>query len=397
MKNLIRKAIYLGIIAGLFCFAGCQNTFEPPQEAPLFNGANGGKDTGRVAVVIGDGASSADGSVRTVAPAASDFTKVTLTFDGPVPQDSVDVSGGGEEIELHTGTWTISAAGYTGTGTAAAEGSVTVNVTNGGTTPANILLKPKTGGAAGSFSYSLTIPSALQSAGLYITTVAGGDVDTITLSPGDNSSTKNLTPGQYLVRVRLQMGTEYSGLTEALHIYSGLTSTLSKTYSAADFQVESIPLPPALIGHWDSGYDGYIIRDHGADQGADRYELTYDGDYGEGWGDFSYAGFIRYVCQYDSTSGVIILQYHEGSLPTGAWDFSGDPPDGRGARFQAVYYLDLVFQSSIEMGNANGFTSELGSNQETLTLDDAIEKFADHRDLYYTMGVAAPFYWSSPE
>jgi hypothetical protein len=74
---------------------------------------------------------------------------------------------------------------------------------------------------------------------LTITTPEGAAVEggTVTLTAGIvNTSTKTLASGQYLVQVRLAKGGKYAGLTEALHIYPGLTSELpEKTYTDADF------------------------------------------------------------------------------------------------------------------------------------------------------------------
>jgi hypothetical protein len=189
---------------------------------------------GRVAIVIGD-------SARTVAPGTEDFTKYTLTFSGPGVHADVDASGGSAEVELSVGEWTITATGYTGEDpdcTAVAEGSVTVTVSSEGT-QANIPLKPKTSGVQGTFSYALTT-TAVTSRELIISEADGTVIDTITLT-NTSTGTKDLDPGQYLVRIRLQSGTgdsaKYAGLTEVLHIYSGMTSTLTKDYTAADFNI----------------------------------------------------------------------------------------------------------------------------------------------------------------
>jgi hypothetical protein len=239
MKNFIRKAIYLGIIFGVFSFAGCQNPLAPSRETPSST------NMGRVAIVIGD-------SARTIAPDTEDFTKYTLTFFGSSAHESVDViANSAHQEELPVGDWIITATGYT-TGedsdfTAVAEGSVTVTVSSSTTTNANILLKPKTGGdlAKGTFHYALMIEAYPGTGQLVITTASGEAVEggTIELSYGYavKEGDIELDPGQYMVRVRLaQTGTDgtekYAGFTESLHIYSGLTSTFpQKTYTDEDF------------------------------------------------------------------------------------------------------------------------------------------------------------------
>jgi hypothetical protein len=201
---------------------------------------------GRVAVSIGGGA--AKGSARTIAPDTSEFTKYTLTFSGPEGDTAnpVDTDDGSATVALPAGLWTISVTGYTGAEGSyveAAQGSASVNIVAGYTGTVNILLGPKTGGAQGTFGFSLSIPYGLESSELIITTATGDPVETITLSysfAGIEGST-SLDPGEYLVRIRLQKGTgdaaSYAGLTEALHIYPGLTSALpEQEFEEDDFK-----------------------------------------------------------------------------------------------------------------------------------------------------------------
>ncbi|MDR1029971.1 MAG: hypothetical protein LBL76_03760, partial [Treponema sp.] len=231
MKRFFLKALYLGVVLGIAGLAGCQNPFDPIRE-PAAQGK------GRVVVTIGD-----PGTARTIAPAETLFTSYTLTFSGPAQVDPIEVSGVSvkKELELEVGDWTITATGYTGTeGAAVAEGSAAITVSSGETSPVNILLGPKTGGAPGTFSYSLKIPDGLgNGAQLIISRSTGVDLQTISLvyNASGISGSVNLDPGEYLVRVRLQKGGLYAGLTEVLHIYSGLTSTLPlKEYTDNDFR-----------------------------------------------------------------------------------------------------------------------------------------------------------------
>ncbi|MDR2404174.1 MAG: hypothetical protein LBD78_09110, partial [Spirochaetaceae bacterium] len=231
MKKFFLKPLYLGIILSIAYLTGCQNPLEPPRDVSV------SRNTGRVLVTIGNAA--AEGAARTIAPDESEFTKYTLTFSGPeeeAPKPPVDLTGVNTYLaELSVGSWTITVTGYTETDDGdveAAEGSATITVVSGETSDLDIVLGPKTGGAQGTFGYSLEIPDGLSSSELIITTAEGDAVETIPLSYSyaGITGTRGLDPGQYLVRIRLQKGSGeaalYAGRTEALHIYSGLTSTL---------------------------------------------------------------------------------------------------------------------------------------------------------------------------
>jgi hypothetical protein len=222
MKKFFLKALYLGVVLGIAGLAGCQNPFEPIRK-PVPQG------TGRVAITIGDAAT--DGFARTIAPAESEFTKYTLAFSGPVQMEPVEVTGGSASAELVVGFWTITATGYTGTQDSyvpVAEGSASAEVSSGGDSSLNILLGPKTGGDSGTFNYFLTIPDGLDRAELVISTPEGESVKTVPLAYSSSGidSSETLESGEYLVRIRLQKNALYAGLTEALHIYSGLVSAL---------------------------------------------------------------------------------------------------------------------------------------------------------------------------
>jgi hypothetical protein len=200
-----------------------------------------------VVVTIGDAAT---GGARTIAPPLDEFTKYTLSFsfegpEGVEPQPVVEVNGGSAAVNLPFGEWTITATGYTGESDAYVEtavGSAEVVVVRGDDVSLTILLGPKTGvgQGQGTFEYSLKIPSGLNSSNLIISPAAGGNpVANIRLEYNEDGITgsRDLAPGLYLARIRLQKGSQYAGLTEALHIYSGLTSSLIKEFTDAEFAV----------------------------------------------------------------------------------------------------------------------------------------------------------------
>ncbi|MDR0598016.1 MAG: hypothetical protein LBG14_05865, partial [Treponema sp.] len=241
MKKIFLKTLYLGIVLCIAGLSGCQNPLNPPKEAPAPQG------TGRVVVTIVDAA--ANGSARTIAPDAGGFAKYTLTFSGledEPPRPPADITMGGSVTgTLPVGPWTITATGYIeveGSYVASAEGSAEVDVVSGQSVPLTIILGPKTGGGQGTFAYSLKIPSGLTGSDLIIRSAEGGAVAAIPLAhdPEGITGSVELNPGQYLALIRLQKGEGgaalYAGLTEALHIYSGLISALPpQEFTDADF------------------------------------------------------------------------------------------------------------------------------------------------------------------
>jgi hypothetical protein len=178
----------------------------------------------------------------------SGFTRYELSFtptsDGAA-HDPVEVSGGNATVSgLAAGTYTLTAAGYAGTGDGAAVAAVGtaegVEVSQGAATPVSIILGPNTGAAGtGSFGYDITVPPGVTSARLVITTQAGAAVSggTVTLTEGGNTGTVPLAPGYYKLKAELIKGTEYTGFNgEALHIYAGLTSSLEpRAYTDGHF------------------------------------------------------------------------------------------------------------------------------------------------------------------
>jgi hypothetical protein len=218
----------------ILCVAlgGCQNLLDPPEQAAVPQGR------GRVAVNIG--VSAASGSARTLAPDPSAFAKYTLSFSGPAVVDPVEATPGvAREVELPIGGWTITATGYAGNGTEVAEGSAELTVKSGDNDGVDIILSPLLGIANGTFAYAITRGNRKPSGREFvISTVEGEIVAEIELWDSPTSSTTSwktsLAPGEYLVRIRLSYWS-FVGLTEVLHIYSGLTTSLSREFTSFDY------------------------------------------------------------------------------------------------------------------------------------------------------------------
>ncbi|MDR2185508.1 MAG: hypothetical protein LBO80_07575 [Treponema sp.] len=450
LKNYFLKIFYLTMVLAMAGFTGCR---EPLGEVPV------PQDKGRIVISI-EGDTSIDGDTnaggvangagaRTVAPGAGDFTKYTLTFSGPELHDPVDVSGGSAQVELALGSWTITATGYTGTAgnyAAAAEGSAQVTISGGDTSPVVILLGPKTGGVQGTLSYSVTVPAG-ASGSIAVTTaqgvtVADGDV---ALTPGTNTGAKNLDPGQYLLRVRLEKNGVYAGLTEALHIYSGLTSTLpARTYTDSDFSESPHPEPPdpnlnlilsSLTGVWYSHFpgigrlDGYRIgrwkdfdtlmgtaklnlfpglqrftytSQTGSNvPGADDFFVFYDDTvYGqdddgtggsEGWEMvYRYIGIVRAVNIFedDPDRGAIIIEHLSGCAPT--WD--DDIKDGQRPFFGIYYKIDTGVVRLANTADLEAMDQGEKYYTETATLQEAIDKnTAENDSAFVVWSVVTPY------
>jgi formylglycine-generating enzyme required for sulfatase activity len=237
------KLLWAVVAVGLL-LAGCSN--------PATNSPAG--ETGRISLSVGiEGAEALVSAnqqnvvARTVVPAFNPdpFTKYEALFTatsggqthGPV---AISAAGTTSPVTLAVGTYTVTVTAYTGSGpfTAAAEGVVTgIVVSQGTTTTANVLLGPRNGEGTGTFRYDITTPAG-ASGTLTVTKQDGTAVSggTITLPAGQQTSgTISLPPDYYRARVSLSRGAEHAGLIEALHIYRGLESVLTRVYTEGNF------------------------------------------------------------------------------------------------------------------------------------------------------------------
>ena len=210
--------------------------------------------------------------LRTVFPTipSDTFAKYKLSFDpggdGAVITDEI-TSGTTGTFTLKVATYTVSVTGYNSSNTPIALGKVEgVSVTEGGTTPVSIELGPITEGSPdpGTFDYNVTINDGLSlddSSKLYVTTAAdtgthidinGGDAGTdITVTNTGAAGSVSLAPGYYRVWIELkESGTEAEASLpgEVMHIYSGLTSSFTRAFTAAHFgEPTGEPPLPAVV------------------------------------------------------------------------------------------------------------------------------------------------------
>ena len=111
-------------------------------------------------------------------------------------------------------------------------------------------------------------------------------------------------------------------------------------------------LPEELIGLWDSYADNYIIS-----TGRVEYD---DGSYGA-WR-LNFAGNIRHIAAFSRETGVIIIEYTEPSEV---------PYETGRSNFLAIYY------KALSTGAAKFWNSYDTTGTDTLTLEDAREKFSE--------------------
>ena len=131
-------------------------------------------------------------------------------------------------------------------------------------------------------------------------------------------------------------------------------------------------LPGGLVGKWTTAYDYFEIS-----KSANTEIVKYDdGGYG-----FGYEGIIKFVSNYDSKSGVIIIQYTTGA------------PDA--ARpFHAIYYLDFTGRT-ISLNNTFDATAA-DYNADAATLEEAAGKFTKGNMGNYIDASMAPEYTGIP-
>jgi hypothetical protein len=133
-------------------------------------------------------------------------------------------------------------------------------------------------------------------------------------------------------------------------------------------------LPYKLQGEWlsysyNNPSDGYIITDT---------EIAYNGG-GAISPDFDYTGTIRFVSNYNSDSGLIIIEYTSRPSYTG---YNGND-------FFAIYYRNLKANT---MQMANTTIRPANTCPDTATLEEAVEKFTRMQmGNYVDWGVVQPF------
>jgi hypothetical protein len=250
VKHTLNR-VGMALVIGILVFSGCTNPFDSKPEEARGN-------FGRVEVQVGSAA-------RTLQPVELKFDKYEIAFSGPTgaSHDTETLTGTSTAVDLVPGAWTITVTAFSGEGDAAkkaAQGSAAVTVTAGASVTAAITLLPYTGeGAAkGTLSYTVDYPAGLES-GTLVITQDGTAVENGTINILDSTKkegTLSLAAGQYKMQIRLKdKGELTAGRTEALHIYPGLTTAATYTFTNADFVAfaEVGDVTVAGTATWDSG------------------------------------------------------------------------------------------------------------------------------------------------
>lgn len=122
-------------------------------------------------------------------------------------------------------------------------------------------------------------------------------------------------------------------------------------------------LPALLRGEW-------VYIQPGLHTPAERYiieENTIQYGYGgndDGGSEYDFKGHIRFVSNYNNSSGVIIIEYIETERPSYA-AYNGNS-------FFGIYYRNLK-TNTVQLANAINLTDF--TSPDTATLEEAIEKF----------------------
>ena len=202
----------------LFIFTACNN--ELSDTIPSGNG--------RVLFFIDD-------FNRTITPSAVFISKFELAFTGPKGtkiNKEITNTFGSFSLELNpSGDWNVSVVAYIekdGNNIAFAQGNTSFTVSANTTQAVRIVLEPKESNLKGSFVYSLETPSG-STVKLTIRKADGTIVEAETTV--DTEGSLELFPGVYLVQFSILKGDKAAGITEALYIYSALTSFYEESFT----------------------------------------------------------------------------------------------------------------------------------------------------------------------
>jgi hypothetical protein len=144
-------------------------------------------------------------------------------------------------VALEPGTWTLEVAGYADAPHTDLKVSGTIRVAITGGTLANfdVYLTPNlSSGAAGSLDYNVTFPSSARAwLGLYPMDDTPGTSHEIDLSLSPNGTIPNIPEGVYQAVIDLydSADNKAAGRTEAVHIYGGLATPLTRSFTTANF------------------------------------------------------------------------------------------------------------------------------------------------------------------
>ena len=239
--KIVRICTILGSLFTMLFFAGCRNIFDP------HHAHEGDPGTGLVSVTIGD-----QGDQRTIMPTygLSSFTRFDLTFTpnaglGNLNDDIEETMVQNETfkvVALPVGHWNLTIIAYLGDTPVASGSSATFEVNSMGPTPISVPLAPFAEGE-GTFRWNINFTGFTNPLDLVEMDIHDYDDNHIEGSPvifiedggtpvRASSSIEDIEAGEYRVNIRMQRGDLEVTISQVLHIYPGMTSTLNATYNA---------------------------------------------------------------------------------------------------------------------------------------------------------------------
>jgi parallel beta-helix repeat protein len=184
--------------------------------------------------------------VRTVLPGIGGYY-FTLEFTAP-GKTPVNKTLDGEmsvTVALEPAVWTLEVKGYTNSSMTVLKvrGSISVPITAGTESSFDVYLTPDfNSGGTGTLNYNISFPASVRAVfGMYpIDDTPGTSHETdISASAGGTATgtLSDLPEGAYMAVIELYdgAGNRAAAQTEAAHIYDGLTTTLTRSFSATDF------------------------------------------------------------------------------------------------------------------------------------------------------------------
>lgn len=230
MKNIFKIVSVLFILCTIGLFTACPEPSAIPGKITAGNGA----------VYI----SIAGAGQRTVFPTG--YEDLEISFEATAAgQEAVegDFEDGEAEFELRSGLeWTIVITAKDSDDVAVGTATIVVNVVSGAIHDfPNVLIVPITGGDDGTLDWDVTFPAGddYEIATLTISTDPVTEIDLQDV--GTDEQPLDLAPGSYIVRAKIQRVADgkIAGKTQAVHIYSGMTTELSWAFTADDFKDEA--------------------------------------------------------------------------------------------------------------------------------------------------------------
>jgi pectate lyase len=228
MKTITR--LQASLAAGLALLAaGCGADVAPEQS------------TGIVTVSVGLA------SARTLLP-QPDTLYYTLLFSRGAAEVPASIAPGSltKSVSLQEGQWDLQVHGYAsqqaaGVSDPVLSGAVAgISVVSGGGTTVTVPLSKGTASGNGTLAYSVSFPAEVTAATLSLVPYAGGETVSIDLKAGAQG-TRALAAGYWIASAALFEGAaSKAGRTDLAHVYAGMTTPLTWTFSAGDFSDYSV-------------------------------------------------------------------------------------------------------------------------------------------------------------